>query len=179
MTPEFPTENFSIPTNVSKSDTNVSWPRPPEFCTENFSSSTNVSKSDTNASWPRHLGFAGCRRVVPQRLLALPTAARFVACLLACLSSQQRVSGSQGSICSGSWTCCHTEIEVADQTFYLTRSQYTETEPTSPSADPTTLGALQGSHWSANVSITGMTWPGKNPVGASENRTPYLLRRTL
>ena len=28
MTPEFPTENFSSPTNVSKSVTNASWPRP-------------------------------------------------------------------------------------------------------------------------------------------------------
>ena len=34
------------------------------------------------------------------------------------------------------FTCCHTEIEVADQTFYLTQSQYTDTGPTSPNADP-------------------------------------------
>ena len=46
--------------------------------------------------------------------------------------------------------CCHTEIEVADQTFYLTQSQYTDTGPTSPSADHILLGARQGSHWSAN-----------------------------
>ena len=49
------------------------------------------------------------------------------------------------------FTCCHTEIEVADQTFNLTQSQYTDTGPTSPSADPITPGAWQGSHWSANV----------------------------
>ena len=36
------------------------------------------------------------------------------------------------------FTCCHTEIEVEDQTFYLTQSQYTDTGPTSPSADPIT-----------------------------------------
>ena len=48
------------------------------------------------------------------------------------------------------FTCCHTEIEVADPTFYLTQSQYTDTGPTSPSADPITSGAWQGSHWSAN-----------------------------
>ena len=47
-------------------------------------------------------------------------------------------------------TCCHTEIEVADQTFYLTQSQYTDTGPTSPSADPVTPGDWQGSQWSAN-----------------------------
>ena len=48
------------------------------------------------------------------------------------------------------FTCCHTEIEAADQTFHLTQSQYTDTGPTSPSADPITPGAWQGSHWSAN-----------------------------
>ena len=73
------------------------------------------------------------------------------ACLLVgCLTSQQQASVSQGRICSDNFTCCHTEIQVADQTFYLTPSQYTDTGPTSPSADPTTPGAWQGSHWSAN-----------------------------
>ena len=59
-------------------------------------------------------------------------------------------SVSQGRICSDKLTCCHTEIEVADPTFYLTQSQYTDTGPTSPSADLITPGAWQGSHWSAN-----------------------------
>ena len=67
-----------------------------------------------------------------------------------CLTSQQHASVSQGRICSDNFTCCHTEIEVADQTFSLTQSQYTDTGPTSPSADPITPGAWQGSHWSAN-----------------------------
>ena len=53
-------------------------------------------------------------------------------------------------VCSDNFTCCHTEIEAADQTFYLTQSQYADTGPTSPSADPITPGAGQGSHWSAN-----------------------------
>ena len=44
----------------------------------------------------------------------------------------------------------YTEIEVADQTFCLTQSQFTDTGPTSPSADPITPGAWQGSHWSAS-----------------------------
>ena len=43
-----------------------------------------------------------------------------------------------------------TEIEVADQTFHLTQSQYTDTGPTSPSTDPISPGVWQGSHWSAN-----------------------------
>ena len=66
------------------------------------------------------------------------------------LSSQQHASVSQGRICSSNSTGCLTEIEVADQTFYLTQAQYTNTGPTSPSADPMTPGAWQGSHWSAN-----------------------------
>ena len=74
-----------------------------------------------------------------------------VCLLVGCLTSQQQASVSQGRICSDNFTCCHTEIEVADQTFYLSRSQYTDTGPTSPSADPITPGAWQGSHWSANV----------------------------
>ena len=47
-----------------------------------------------------------------------------------CLMSQQHASVSQGRICSDNFTCCHTETEVADQTFYLTQSQYTDTGPT-------------------------------------------------
>ena len=71
--------------------------------------------------------------------------------LVACLTSQQHAGVSQGRICSDNFSCCHTEIEVADPTFHLTQSQYTDTGPTSPSADPITPGAWQGSHWSANV----------------------------
>ena len=72
-----------------------------------------------------------------------------VCLLVGCLTSQQQASVSQGRICTDNFTCCHTEIEVADPTFYLTQSQYTDTGPTSPSADPITPGAWQGSHWSA------------------------------
>ena len=81
--------------------------------------------------------------------------------LVGCLTSQQQASVSQGRICLDNFTCCHTEIEVADQTFYLTQSQYTDTGPTSPSADRITPGAWQGSHWSANFQVTGMTRPRK------------------
>ena len=74
-----------------------------------------------------------------------------VCLLVGCLTSQQHASVSQGRICTDNFTCCHTEIEAADQTFHLTQSQYTDTGPTSPSADLITPGAWQGSHWSANV----------------------------
>ena len=91
--------------------------------------------------------------------------------------------------------------EIADQTFYLTQSQYTDIGPTSPSADPIMPGAWHGSHWSANFSVISMrarscwthpvsasqlllasccdsTW--KHPI-ASGIRTPDLplVRRTL
>ena len=68
-----------------------------------------------------------------------------------CLTSQQHASVSHGPICSDKFTCLHAETEVADQTFYLTRLQYTDTGPTSPSTDPITLCAWQGSHWSAKL----------------------------
>ena len=61
--------------------------------------------------------------------------------LAGCLTSQQHASVAQGRICSDNFT---------DQTFYLTQSQNTDTDPTSPSTDPITPGAWQGSHWSAN-----------------------------
>ena len=67
----------------------------------------------------------------------------FVVC---CLTPQQHVCVPQGRICSDNFTCCHTETEVADQTFHLTQSQYTDTGSTSPSTDPITPGAWQGSH---------------------------------
>ena len=82
------------------------------------------------------------------------------------LMSQQHASVSQGRLCSDDFTRCHTEIEVADRTFCLTQSQYTDTGPTSPSADPITPGAWQGNHWSANFEVTGMTRSGKIPAQA-------------
>ena len=107
----------------------------------------------------------------------------FVCLLGGCLTSQQHASVSQGRICSENMTCCHTEIEVADQTFYLTQSQYADTGPTSPSVDPTIPGGWQGSHWSASFEVTGMTHPRKNPVASGirtqdlplPKRTPYPL----
>ena len=77
------------------------------------------------------------------------------------LTSQQHASVSQGRICTDNFTCCHTQIEVADQTLYLIQSQYTDT---GPSADPTMPDAWQGSHWSAK--FVSMTRPGKIPSQA-------------
>ena len=93
-----------------------------------------------------------------------------------CLTSQQHASVSQGRTCSDYFTCCHTEIEVAGQTFHLAQSQYTHTGPASPSTDPITPGAWQGSKWSANFEVTGMTRP-RNNRGIRSRDLP-LLRRT-
>ena len=87
----------------------------------------------------------------------------FVELFVGCLTSQQHASVSQGQICSDNFTCCHTKIQVADQTIYLTQSQYTDTGLTSPSTDPIMPSAWQGSHWSASVEATGMTRPEKIP----------------
>ena len=70
--------------------------------------------------------------------------------LVDCLTSQQHASVSWGRICTGKFTRCHTEIEVTDQTYYPTQSQYADTGPTSPSADPITPSTWQGSHWGAS-----------------------------
>ena len=99
----------------------------------------------------------------------------FVVLFVGCLTSQQHASVSQGRIYSDNFTCCHSETEVADQTVYLPQSQYTDTGPTSPNADPITPGAWQDSHWSAIFEVTGIPVSPKNP-GASGIRT--LSRRT-
>ena len=71
-----------------------------------------------------------------------------VVCLfVGCLMPQQHASVPWGRISSDNFTCCYTEIEVADPTFYLTPSQYTDTGPTSLSADPIISGAWHGSLW--------------------------------
>ena len=83
-----------------------------------------------------------------------------------CLTSQQHASVSQGRICSDSFTCCHTEIQVADPTLHLTQSQYTGTWPTSPSTDPLTPGACRVA---TGVPISkSLVWlnPGKIPPQA-------------
>ena len=101
--------------------------------------------------------FPGMKNTIPEVFLP------WGCVLVGCLTSQQYASVYQGRICSDNFTCFHTEIEVADKTFYLTQSQYTDTGPTSPSADPITPGAWQGSHWSANFQVTGMTRPRRKP----------------
>ena len=86
----------------------------------------------------------------------------FVGCLLNIPATCECISGMNLL----NFMCCHSEKDVADQTFYLTQSQYTDTRPTSPSADPIMRGTSQGSHWSASFHVTGMTRPGEIPLQA-------------
>ena len=77
---------------------------------------------------------------------------------IGCLVSQQHASVSQGQT-------CHTEIEAADQTHYLTQSQYTDIRPTSPIIDPMSPGAWQSSHCSTGLKVTSTTRPRNIPFG--------------
>ena len=112
---------------------------------------------ETGSGPPVTLAVPEARCVVHQTsLVAVPgdglgSGSYTIVCVLVgCITSQQHAGVSQGRICTDNFTCCHTEIEVAGQTFYLTQSQYTDTGPTSPSTDPIMPGAWQGSDWSAN-----------------------------
>ena len=67
-------------------------------------------------------------------------------CCCCLLIVDWHASVSQGRICSDNGLFCHTETEDVDQTFYLTQSQYTDSGPTSPSANPIKPGAWQGDH---------------------------------
>ena len=80
-----------------------------------------------------------CSRSDP--IIATSPCSWFVCLLVGCLTSQQHTNVSQGRICTDNFTCCHAETEAADQTFSLTQSPYTDTGPTSPSADPRTPGS--------------------------------------
>ena len=83
----------------------------------------------------------------------------------------------------------HPDKETANPTCHLTQSQYTDTGPTSPSRDPVTPGARQGSHWSTNVSDTSMSLPGitvngwdgrgVEGRGGRGSSNPQFSRRTL
>ena len=85
---------------------------------------------------------------LPQNMYQVKTVAVWYL-LVGCLTSQRHVSTSKGQICSDTCMCCHTQTEAADQTFYLTQSQYTDTRPTSPSTESTLPGTWP-SHWTTN-----------------------------
>ena len=125
---------------------------------------TTLSHSWTTACVAQSMTYAACDAsciIFLPSVLQLHISFKYDQLFICCLMSQQHASVSQGRICSDNFTRCHTEIEVAGQTFHLTQSQYTGIAPTSPSTRPITPGAKQGSHWSANFWVTGMTRPRK------------------
>ena len=104
-------------------------------------------------------------KLAPTRTLGWANTARwwvllfFCCCFsVGCLTFQQHAGVPQGQISSGGCECCHPEIEVADQTCYVTQSQYTGTSPVTSSADLKASGAWQGNHWSATSKVTGRLW---------------------
>ena len=81
---------------------------------------------------------------------------------------------------SENFMCWHTEIEVADYTFYLTQSQCIDTGGTGPSADPITPGAWQDSHWITNYLSTQYdSTPPKDPRRKWELNPSLLLSRWI
>ena len=144
-------------------------------------SSINLSRSNRGSTSCSHNCCSNTDNSIVQKMVVIVLVVAVVVCLfVGCLTSQQHASVSQGRICSDNFTCCHTEIEVEDQIFYLTQSQHTDTGPTSPSAETITPGAWQGSRWSANFEVTGMPRPRKNPVASGiRTRDLPLSKRTL
>ena len=90
-------------------------------------------QTDRQAGRQRHTDTQTDTKKERQRLKDRETESEL---FVSCLTSQQHTSVSQGRICSGNCTCCHTETEVADQTFYLTMSHYKDIGPTSPNSGP-------------------------------------------
>ena len=74
-----------------------------------------------------------------------------------CYMSQQHAGVAQGRIYSDNCTCCHTKTKVADSTFYLDQSRYTDTGLTSLSADPITSSNQEDSKWNTDFIVTGTT----------------------
>ena len=60
----------------------------------------------------------------------------------------------KGRICWDDCTWCHTQVEFAAQTHYLTQPRYTDTGLTSPGTDLKTTGARLCSHSSNSFEVT-------------------------
>ena len=87
------------------------------------------------------------------------------------LTLQQHVSISKGRICLDNWLCCHTDIEVPDQTGYLTWSHCIDSKLISPSADPLTPATWQGCHFSTKFSVTALTQLGSLDYWRRDDRS--------
>ena len=110
-----------------------------------------------------------------------PRIAARVACQLAsrelllvdCLSSQEHAKAFQGRICSDICTCCHTDMEVADQLCSLTQSQIYWRRPSQSDHSPYKASSLAEqprqyqclSHWYGSAGK-------KTQRGISDKRSP-------
>ena len=93
------------------------------------------------------------------------------------LISQQHTSIHQRHIRLDSCTCCHTEIETANQTCYLSQSQDTDTPSTSPRANSVTSVPGRVTHYSTDFLNTGITLPGKEQEKLGSIPSLPLLRQ--
>ena len=93
------------------------WADPPPCCWD-VKQPTNKKNSPVILSREGTRGCSPCS--LTGRKLLICQLGWFVCLFVGCLTSKQHASVSQGWICSGNFTSCHTEIEVADQTCYLT-----------------------------------------------------------
>ena len=89
--------------------------------------------------------------------------------LLETSPSNIHVSESQERMCSGSFTWCHTEIQVTAQASCLL-PEYTDTGPLSPGTNP--INIWLGSHYSA--SLKSLVW-----LGQDLNSRHLYSRQTL
>ena len=78
-------------------------------------------------------------------------------CLLAAKRPCNVQNMYQGRNCSDHFTCWHTEIQVTQQTFYLTQSRCTDTRSASPSAVTRTSGSGSVASKSSGSQITRKT----------------------
>ena len=93
------------------------------------------------------------------------------ACVRVCVTVYERERGGRGD--GSALTSLRAATLRQTLQIQLSTSRYTDTRPTSPRADPITPDAWQGSHWSANFEVTGMTGPRKLP-SQSGIQTPDL-----
>ena len=89
-----------------------------------------------------------------------------------CLRSRQHASVNQGRICSDNWPCCHTEIEVADQTYSIPT-------PGQPVPAHTLHHQAPGRVVTGTPIFKTLIWPdpGKSLRGKRESNPGLLLSR--
>ena len=92
------------------------------------------------------------------------------------LTTQQHPNSPLEQICLDKFLCCHTEIEDANETCYLTKSLHADTRPISPSTNPILPGVWQSSHSGTNLYVTGI-----NSTGAmgSDTWSPAVQLKAL